>query len=339
MSCAHTKNGSRNQVMPGARSCTIVVMKFIAPSSDEKMSSSIPTSHQRLAVPGARSESGGVRGPAVVGRAARHEEAGQHDDAAGEIEPVARHVQPRERHVGRADLQRHDVVAERAEGQRHDAEEHHDGAVHRARAGCRTRAAGCRRGRSLGRAVRRRTGCGCAGIGQLPPDQHDEREADQQEEQAGEPVLETDDLVVGGEDVPAQQLEDILLTPSGAQGQATAAPWCILLRRLHERRSHIHHSIEELKPMGFLSIALPCVGRAFCLSLRLPAAASPASAPRRGTSSGSRGRGVRRIAGRTRPDAGHRWRLPRLPHAEEDRTERSRGRHDRACCRATRRTT
>ena len=45
MNCAQTKNGSRNHVRPGARSCTIVVMKFSAPSSDEKISSSMPTSH------------------------------------------------------------------------------------------------------------------------------------------------------------------------------------------------------------------------------------------------------------------------------------------------------
>ena len=37
----------------------------------------------------------------------------------------------------------------------------------------------------------------------------DEREADQQEEQAGEPVLQTDDLVVGGEDVPAEQSQNL----------------------------------------------------------------------------------------------------------------------------------
>ena len=38
----------------------------------------------------------------------------------------------------------------------------------------------------------------------------DEREADQQEEQAGEPVLETDDLVIGGEDIPAEHVVGIL---------------------------------------------------------------------------------------------------------------------------------
>ena len=43
-------------------------------------------------------------------------------------------------------------------------------------------------------------------VGQLPPNQDHQREADQQEEHAGEGVLKADDLVVGGEDVLAEQL-------------------------------------------------------------------------------------------------------------------------------------
>ena len=73
-----------------------------------------------------------IRGPARLRGAAGHEEARQHDDAAEEVHPVAHHVELGERHVGRANLQRHHEVAEAADGQRHDAEEHHDGAVHRA---------------------------------------------------------------------------------------------------------------------------------------------------------------------------------------------------------------
>ena len=45
-SCAHTKNGSRSQVIPGARSCTIVVMKLTDPSSDDVIRNTIPNSHQ-----------------------------------------------------------------------------------------------------------------------------------------------------------------------------------------------------------------------------------------------------------------------------------------------------
>jgi hypothetical protein len=59
MNCAQTKKGSRNQVSPGARSCTIVVMKFIAPSSDEKISRSIPTSQYVWPAVGEMSDSGG----------------------------------------------------------------------------------------------------------------------------------------------------------------------------------------------------------------------------------------------------------------------------------------
>jgi len=39
---AHTKNGSRMNVIPGARSCTMVTMKLIEPSSDEVMRKNIP---------------------------------------------------------------------------------------------------------------------------------------------------------------------------------------------------------------------------------------------------------------------------------------------------------
>ena len=53
-----------------------------------------------------------------------------HRDAAEQVEPVAQRVEPRERHVGRADLQRHEVVRE-PERERHEEQEHHDAAVHR----------------------------------------------------------------------------------------------------------------------------------------------------------------------------------------------------------------
>ena len=42
--CAQTKNGIRIQVMPGARNWMMVAMKLTAPSSDEVMSSTMPTS-------------------------------------------------------------------------------------------------------------------------------------------------------------------------------------------------------------------------------------------------------------------------------------------------------
>ena len=45
-SWAQTKNGSRIQVKPGARSCTIVTMKLIEPRSDDVIRNAIPISHQ-----------------------------------------------------------------------------------------------------------------------------------------------------------------------------------------------------------------------------------------------------------------------------------------------------
>ena len=44
-SCAHTKNGNRNQVSPLALSCTIVTMKFTDPRSDDVIRKTMPTSH------------------------------------------------------------------------------------------------------------------------------------------------------------------------------------------------------------------------------------------------------------------------------------------------------
>ena len=43
--CAQTKNGSRIQVRPFARSCTIVTMKLTEPSSDEVIRKTMPISH------------------------------------------------------------------------------------------------------------------------------------------------------------------------------------------------------------------------------------------------------------------------------------------------------
>ena len=57
----------------------------------------------------------GIGGPARLRRAAGDEEAGEHDQPADHVGLVARHVDAREGHVRRADLQRHDVIAERAQ--------------------------------------------------------------------------------------------------------------------------------------------------------------------------------------------------------------------------------
>ena len=55
--CAQTKNGRRMQLRPFARSCTIVTMKLIEPSSDEVIRKIMPISH--IVWPGAMTASGG----------------------------------------------------------------------------------------------------------------------------------------------------------------------------------------------------------------------------------------------------------------------------------------
>ena len=42
--CAQTKNGNRIHVMPGARSWMMVAMKFTAPSNDDVINNTRPTS-------------------------------------------------------------------------------------------------------------------------------------------------------------------------------------------------------------------------------------------------------------------------------------------------------
>jgi hypothetical protein len=56
----------------------------------------------------------------------------------------------------------------------------------------------------------RRNPDGASRIGKLPADEHRQREADQQEEQAGEAVQDPDDLVVCGKQMPEEQAGPIL---------------------------------------------------------------------------------------------------------------------------------
>jgi hypothetical protein len=129
--------------------------------------------------------------------------------APEKVEPVARQIEARERHVGRADLERHEVVAEGADGQRHHPQEHHDGAVHGAELvvelGQHDAARGV--GRAEQAADERH---GRPRVGELPPDDDDQRESDQQEKKAGEPVQKADHLVIGRIEVPEEQLLRIL---------------------------------------------------------------------------------------------------------------------------------
>ena len=209
--------------MPGARSWTI--RRYEVQSAEKRRidQERHPDQPQRLTLSGSEIGERGVRRPAVVGGATWHEEAGEHHEAAGQIQPVARHVQPGKRHVRRANLERHDVVAKGAESERHDTEEHHDGAVH---------------GPELVVELREKNAAGRVGLtepsaderdrlcreGLLPSDQHHEGETHQQEEQAGEPVLQADDLMVRGKNVPAYQSWH-LTQPC----ETRASEWCIFL--------------------------------------------------------------------------------------------------------------
>jgi hypothetical protein len=101
-------------------------------------------------------------------------------------------------------LQRDEVIAERPDRQRHDGEEHHDGAVH-----------GDQLVVELGKhdATRRiqftepasDNRYGLARIGELPPKEHGKREANQEKEQAGQRVLQADDFVIERKNVFSEQ--------------------------------------------------------------------------------------------------------------------------------------
>ena len=108
-----------------------------------------------------------------------------------------------------AHLQRHDIVAERAHRQRHDAEEDHDGAVHRAELVVELwghdPARHSRLAQPLHQKPKRQR---LAGIRQLPAHEHHQAEAKEEEHQGSQAVLNADHLVVGREDVlsPERQL-------------------------------------------------------------------------------------------------------------------------------------
>ncbi len=128
----------------------------------------------------------GVGGPAEVGRAGGRHQPEHGDRAAEEIEPVREGVQPGEGDVGRADLQRNQVVAE-AEDHRRREEEQHDRAVH---------------GEELvvllgGEELQLRPG-------QFGADQQGHHPADEEEDERAAEVEQPDLLVVGGAHQPQQ---------------------------------------------------------------------------------------------------------------------------------------
>jgi hypothetical protein len=174
-----------------------VAMKFTAPSSDEVIRQTIPTSQNVWPSVGI------VR----LGRPTRNEETNEHDQASNHVKLVAGHVDARKGHVRRADLERNQVVAEGGERQRHDGQEHHDRAVHGAKG-----VVEVRRDHPFGRGAaeqpgqqRSHHGHWLARMGDLPAHHQHQAEAEQQKTQGGQTVLNADDLVVRGEDVCAPE--------------------------------------------------------------------------------------------------------------------------------------
>ena len=97
-------------------------------------------------------------------------------------------------------------VPESADGEGDDAEEDHDGAVHRPELVVEVREHRPARHARLAEeaAEHRQRG---ARVGELPAHQHHQREAEEEEQQGGDGVLDADDLVVGGEDVLPPEAE------------------------------------------------------------------------------------------------------------------------------------
>ena len=120
-----------------------------------------------------------VGGPPEIGRPTRGEEPGQHERAAEQEQPERQRVQPRERDIGRADLQRHDQVAEREEQRRREHQQHHR-AVH---------------GEQLVVLLRRQELQ--TRLAQLGPHQHGHQAADDEHDERGHQVHQADGLVVG----------------------------------------------------------------------------------------------------------------------------------------------
>ena len=175
----------------------------------------------------------------------------------------------------------------------------------------------------------------------LPANEKDEREPDQQEEQAGEPVQETDDLVIGrvnpAEHVPASYLRrscDRKRSRRRRNGDRGRLVYIFRRSKWHgshgeaglQTRLAFERGVEtDACPSGSsCSVGGLRDGGRHALGLRWRRAdASRASARHR---PGTRG-GPGDVAGRARQDAGHRRRLPRLPHPEEGGAGRPRGRH------------
>ena len=147
----------------------------------------------------------------------------------------ARHVQPRKSHVGRTDLQRGDIVAKGTEEHRNDGQEHHDRAVHRTKGIVEVAA----HDPSLGHVFtqdlfqeRPHQWDGFAGMSQLEAHRQHQEEAEKQEKQRRHSVLDADDLVVGAEDVLAEETRLMMRVTVRRVGRARVGVGCGGLHRL-----------------------------------------------------------------------------------------------------------
>ena len=183
----------------------MVTMKLIEPSSDDVIRKIMPMS-QPVWPMVAMTESGGYDVQPDCAAPPGRKKLTSMITPPQEVHPVAHHVELGERHVGCADLERHHEVAEAADGQRHDAEEHHDRAVHRAELVVELRQHDAAR-----RLVRAEPAADdrnrVARIGQLKPHQHHQAEAEEEKQEAGDGVLNADDLVVHGKHVLAPEAQ------------------------------------------------------------------------------------------------------------------------------------
>ena len=132
--------------------------------------------------------------PAELRRAAWRQEAHEEDDPAEREQVVAQQVEPGEGHVGRADLQRHELVREPDE-QRRREQQQHDRAVH---------------GEQL--VVLRVGDDRLVRPQELDPDQHRHDPREQEEHERRDQVHVPDDLVVRGRQ-PSREDRALALGP------------------------------------------------------------------------------------------------------------------------------
>src|SRR5207248_295798 len=134
--------------------------------------------------------------------------------AADEKCPETGGVDLRKGHVRRPDLQRDDEVSKSGKGHRHNTEKDHDRAVHSAKRVVelwRHFAARHRAGaKEVAEGVADERQC-LPGISQLPAHQHHQGKTEEEEDEAAEAVLDTDDLVVAGENVFSPKAEFVML--------------------------------------------------------------------------------------------------------------------------------